>query len=161
MKPSAIYHYQHHHLGEKECRASYLSICVHVFAFVYLVLSFFSCMYPYFFYLPKNQQGFFPPVKVCVFVYLQVCRVCFRHCMCASVWVLLMMLFCQRREKAPVTIVMRGIYISYLALNHSDLLFSCLFLTRQVCAWAAFVCTNYPDLPAIWRCVLVRASKCA
>lgn len=132
-----------------------ICICVPcvVFFFLHVSIFFFTCL--------KINRVFFPPVKVCVFVYLQVCRVCCCHCMCASVWVLLMMLFCQRREKTPVTIVMRGIYISYLALNHSDLLFSCLFLTRQVCAWAAFVCTNYPDLPAIWRCVLVRASKCA
>ncbi len=57
--------------------------------------------------------------------------VCVRVCVCACVS--LMMLFCQRREETPVTIVMRGIYISYLAVNHSDLLPSCLIPTRQVC----------------------------
>lgn len=139
----------------------FIHLCTCICICVPCVVFFFPACIHIFFTCLKINRVFFPPVKVCVFVYLQVCRVCCCHCMCASVWVLLMMLFCQRREKAPVTIVMRGIYISYLALNHSDLLFSCLFLTRQVCAWAAFVCTNYPDLPAIWRCVLVRASKCA
>ena len=37
------------------------------------------------------------------------------------------------REKTAVTVVMRGIYITYLAVKHSDLLISCLFHTRQVC----------------------------
>lgn len=75
-----------------------------------------------------NQLFFCLCVYLCLFAGVSgfaVTNVCV--CLC------LMMLFCQRREETPVTIVMRGIYISYLAVNHSVLLSSCLIPTRQVC----------------------------
>lgn len=53
-----------------------------------------------------------------------------------------MMLFCQRRERTPVTIVMRGIYISYLAVNHSDLLLSWLFHARKTGVCLGCICMH-------------------
>lgn len=130
--------------------------------------------------IQEKRAMFILCMYVCVFI-LFICNcTCGHDCICISasaaslsacvclcfsasvlmyavitVCVSLAMLFYQRREERPVTIVMRGIYISYLAVNHFDLFPSCLIPKRQVCfclcVWVhACICV----FVSVWLCWL-------